>query len=266
MKFLHFATSFVALSSSVSSSILPPSSKALAVREPEAKSETYDQFFDASPLERRRGGGGRSSGSSGSSSGGSRGSSSSSSSTRGDSNAGGRTSTGSGPTPRFGGGRFYGGGAVVPYSAGSRSPAGIVPFILLGGALLVFPGLWLYGAYIYDYPRQITYFNESANANETNAVQCWCSRFLVCSCDENDEDDYVQDLIGDGNWRNLDKSLITVTDVNGTRTVLINGTLPNGTTASGGEDGEGAAANFKPVEYTVYALMAAVLTSAVWFI
>jgi len=40
----------------------------------------------------------------------------------------------------------------------------------------------------------------------------------------------------------LNKSLVTVSDVNGTSTILINGTLPNGTTASGGTDSATSAA------------------------
>jgi hypothetical protein len=34
----------------------------------------------------------------------------------------------------------------------------------------------------------------------------------------------------------LNQSLVTVADVNGTSTILLNGTLPNGTTASGGDE------------------------------
>lgn len=43
-------------------------------------------------------------------------------------------------------------------------------------------------------------------------------------------------MIGNGSYAALNKTLVNVADVNGTTTILINGTLPNGTTASGGSD------------------------------
>lgn len=44
----------------------------------------------------------------------------------------------------------------------------------------------------------------------------------------------MDSLIGNGSYAALNQSVVTVADVNGTSTILINGTLPNGTTASGG--------------------------------
>jgi len=63
------------------------------------------------------------------------------------SNAGGATKQGSGVTPNYGGGRYYGGGASVPYTAGSRSPLGLVavPLAFGAGALAFYPGFWPYG-------------------------------------------------------------------------------------------------------------------------
>jgi hypothetical protein len=77
----------------------------------------------------------------------------SSSSGRGSSssNTGGATKTGSGVTPNYGGGRYYGGGATSPYTSGARSPLGIVGIPLAFGALAFYPGIWLYGAYAYPY-------------------------------------------------------------------------------------------------------------------
>jgi len=46
----------------------------------------------------------------------------------------------------------------------------------------------------------------------------------------------LDSLIGDGNYANLNKSVVTVADINGTSTIVLNGTLPNGTTTSGGTD------------------------------
>jgi hypothetical protein len=51
----------------------------------------------------------------------------------------------------------------------------------------------------------------------------------------------MNDLIGNGSYAALNKTLVNVADVNGTSTILINGTLPNGTTASGGTESPNAA-------------------------
>jgi hypothetical protein len=72
------------------------------------------------------------------------------------------------------------------------------------------------------------------------------SRFLllvysVCGCEENDDPKYLNDLVGNGSYAALNKTLVTVSDVNNTRTLIINGTLPNGTTAPGGVDDAGVA-------------------------
>ncbi|KAJ9655212.1 hypothetical protein H2201_008849 [Coniosporium apollinis] len=162
----------------------------------------------------------------------------------GSSNVGGRTSTGSGVTPRFGGDRYYGGGAAVPYTAGQSTPRGLAPSYLLPiTALAFFPGPWLYGAYVYDYENPYSFINESAanatfpnGVNVTRPVQCLCQQYSVCGCDETDDEQYKRELIGNGSYAALNESLVTVADVNGTQTIVINGTLPNGTTAAGGTD------------------------------
>jgi hypothetical protein len=154
------------------------------------------------------------------------------------SSSGGQTTTGTGPRPAYGGGAYYGGGASVPYSAGARSPLGITP-LLLGVGLLGFWGgslLWPHGAYFYPYSHPYGFYNQSSGRNETKPVQCACDPTEECSCDDNNNATYMNSIIGDGSYSGLNKSLVTVGDVNGTSTILINGTLPNGTTASGGTD------------------------------
>ncbi|PNP44654.1 hypothetical protein TGAMA5MH_03461 [Trichoderma gamsii] len=150
------------------------------------------------------------------------------------SNVGGSTRGGSGPKPQYGGGQFYGGGARTPYTAGSRSPVGgILPFALLGGAaaLAFWPGVWLYGAYLYPYHQPYHFHNESSNRNETLNVLCGCGTYDVCSCDDNNSTDYFVSLVGNGSYDALNKSVVNVAKVNGTNSLLINGSLPNGTTA-----------------------------------
>ncbi|KAM0282345.1 hypothetical protein ACHAQH_003024 [Verticillium albo-atrum] len=150
---------------------------------------------------------------------------------------GGRTVSGSGPQPSFGGGRFYGGGARAPYKAGNRSPVGfIAPFVLVGAAALYFwPGSW-YGHRVqhYEFNNTHTFFNESASENQTKPVICGCIEELPCGCDEpqdeGDRDTFLNELIGNGSYAALDKSVIDVGERDGRSTILLNGTLPNDTT------------------------------------
>ena len=165
-------------------------------------------------------------------------------SSKSNSNAGGKTVSGSGARPAYGGGRYYGGGATVPYTAGQRSPLGLAPLLILPiAALAIFPGLWLYGVYQYPYTHPYTFVNETiTNAtfpngiNQTLLVDCLCQQYSVCGCDDNSDSTYLHDLIGNGSYAALNMTLVTISTVNGTRTIAINGTLPNGTTASGGTD------------------------------
>jgi len=193
----------------------------------------------ANALEKRKGGGGKSGGGGGGGK-----SSGGGSNSKPSSNTGGKTVSGSGVRPAYGGGRYYGGGATVPYTAGQRSPLGIAPFLILPiAALAIFPGLWLYGVYQYPYTHPYTFVNQTiTNAtfpngiNQTLPIDCLCEQYSVCGCDDNSDSTYLQDLIGNGSYAALNKTLVTVSTVNGTRTIIINGTLPNGTTASGGTD------------------------------
>ncbi|KAL6904843.1 hypothetical protein GGI43DRAFT_381240 [Trichoderma evansii] len=181
------------------------------------------------------GSGSSGSGSSGTKGGsGSSGSSGSSGNRSPTSNVGGSSAGGSGPRPQYGGGQFYGGGARTPYRAGSRSPVGgILPIALLAGAagLAFWPGIWLYGAYLYPYHDEYRFHNESSNRNETLRVICGCGTYDVCGCDDNNNTEYFVSLVGNGSYDALNKSVVNVAIVNGTNSLLINGSLPNGTTA-----------------------------------
>ncbi|CRK11592.1 hypothetical protein BN1723_009406, partial [Verticillium longisporum] len=120
-----------------------------------------------------------------------------------------------GASAQFGGGRYYGGGAVAPYRAGNRSPVGfIAPFVLVGAAALYFwPGSW-YGHRVqhYEFNNTHTFFNESANENQTKPVICGCIEELPCGCDEpqdrGDRDAFLNELIGNGSYAALNKSVI----------------------------------------------------------
>ncbi|KAF5967848.1 hypothetical protein FCOIX_11688 [Fusarium coicis] len=150
---------------------------------------------------KRRGGGhGGGKGSRPSSGSGTRGGSSSGSGSGGQSSDGSSSSNhgssgghpGTGPQPSIAG-RYYPGGSSKPYRSGSRSPGGIVPLALADRDIL-----------------------------------CGCSKYEECACEYNNDTAYFDDLIGGGQYHYYD-SIIDLADVNGTITILINGTLPNGT-------------------------------------
>ena len=61
-------------------------------------------------------------------------------------------------------------------------------------------------------------------------MECFCAEYASCGCDGNNTDtDYIESVTNN-------KSIAQLVNVNGTETVVINGTLPNGTTAPGGTD------------------------------
>ncbi|XTI95819.1 hypothetical protein V2W45_1474726 [Cenococcum geophilum] len=60
--------------------------------------------------------------------------------------------------------------------------------------------------------------------------------YTIYSCNNNSDNIYLYNLIKNGSYVALNKTFITISIVNRTRTIAINGTLPNGTTASSGLD------------------------------
>lgn len=141
--------------------------------------------------------------------------------------------------PSYAGGRKYGGGATSAYTAGRRSPLGILPLGLgLATAALIFPGLWLYSVYNYPYSHSYRFRNGTRNRTTTKRqeqgvllpVTCLCQQYNACGCDDDGNTTYLDSIIGDGT--NLNDSLVHIGPVNGTQTVVLNGTLPNGTDTS----------------------------------
>jgi hypothetical protein len=70
-------------------------------------------------------------------------------------------------------------------------------------------------------------------------VKCLCQQYSECGCDDNNDPQYMNGLIGNGSAAAMNQSLVRVANVNGTDTIFVNGTLPNGTTASGGASSAG---------------------------
>lgn len=168
------------------------------------------------------------------------------------SNAGGRTSKGSG-TPYYGG-NSYRGGAAVPFKAGSASPGGLRPSLMaLAAAATLLPGAWLLGAYLYHTSDAHTFHSSSPstsgdgprNGTETLPVLCVCSEHSVCGCDSSANDTYYDALYDTARRTpaDADSYAAIIANVNGTRTLVINGTLANGTTAPGGNDATSSASS-----------------------
>jgi len=112
--------------------------------------------------------------------------------------------------------------------------------------------------YYYPYTHPYVFQNRTSNQNETRPVACACDETAECGCDDNDDPDFLNEHIGNGSWAALNQSQATVADVNGTRTILLNGTLPEGTTAPSDSAAGGMAtllqyAGWWPVAATVVA-------------
>ena len=155
----------------------------------------------------------------------------------------------------------------MPYTAGKKSPSGLpATFVGLAAVRAAFPGPWLFGAYYYHYRitfanRTLTNKTHSSGVNQTRTLGCLCQKYQVCGCDQNDDSRYVDDLIGTGAYGALNHSLITVTKFKGAPTILVNGSLPNGTTAAGWATGNRQAL----LEHASWGVVAGVLMYTVCF-
>jgi hypothetical protein len=134
--------------------------------------------------------------------------------------------------------------------------------------LAFYPGYYPYGAYAYPYAHPYTFHNRTARKNSTNTtttrrgldfpilqirqtddsgvnetkvVTCLCAAYAECGCDDNGNSTFLDSIIGDGTYSSLNLTLVNVADINGTSTIVLNGTLPNGTTAAGGTENANAA-------------------------
>lgn len=99
--------------------------------------------------------------------------------------------------------------------------------------------------YSYAYSHPVSFQNSSSGTNGTNTtlpVQCVCQQYAECGCDDNGDGGYLASLVGNGSEGAMNATLAQIKEVNGTRRLVVNGTLPNGTTASGGSVSAGGAA------------------------
>jgi len=169
--------------------------------------------------------------------------------------------------PSYGGGRYYGGGSATPYQSGRRSPAGIVPFALAGAALGFFPGLWLYGAYGYNYNPPYNYHNRTTDKNESLPVTCLCDKYSACGCDDPSNSTFLDSVVANGT-NDQNSTLYRIGNVNGTKTLILNGTLPNGTdnsTSDTTSPSSGASRNHL-LENSGFWVVGAIVGATVWLL
>ena len=200
---------------------------------------------------RRGGGGGGGGGSRGGNSGGNTGSNIGSTigatpgSTSGSTSGG--SSGGSSSRPRlprrpkggrnFGNSRFLPGGSAVSYRSGQPSPGGITPFRQSSTqAAAIFPGTWAAGVFVYAYTLDNDDIEETEldgsfvdDLDDEVPVRCLCEEFLRCSCEREDDEEYLRFLIDDDDVEDLAEDVVTFNEVNGTTTLVINGTVANAT-------------------------------------
>ncbi len=163
--------------------------------------------------------------------------------------------------PSYSGGRSYAGGASTSYASGARTPGGISPSLIRPAALGFFPGIWLYGAYAYPYGNHYNYHNDTTNRNESLPVECLCQQYQPCGCDDTGDNSTIAEVLKNG-------STAQIANVNGTRTIVINGSLPNGTDTGNGDVGSSGSANRgtrqRLLEGSGYWLLCAVVGLMVW--
>jgi hypothetical protein len=88
--------------------------------------------------------------------------------------------------------------------------------------------------YYYPYSAPYSFYNTSAGANQTKQVLCLCQEYTACGCDDNSNATFMNSVIGDGNPAQFNTSLVRVSAVNGSDTIVLNGTLLNGTETTSG--------------------------------
>lgn len=117
----------------------------------------------------------------------------------------------------------------------------------------------LYGAYLYSFPDRYTYYNQTSGNNETAPVDCYCERYQQCGCEPSDDENYVNDVVGDGSYAYMQQNGLYKAD-NGT--LYINGTLGNDTYVEDDTSAAGGRQNL--LEAAGWWVTIAVVGATVW--
>lgn len=88
--------------------------------------------------------------------------------------------------------------------------------------------------------------------------------YSACGCDNNTNTTYLDTLVGNGSTADENSTLIHIGEVNGTKTLIINGTLPNGT--NGTSTSTSGAAGRNLLEYSGFWLVGAIVGATVWLL
>ena len=88
--------------------------------------------------------------------------------------------------------------------------------------------------------------------------------YSACGCDNNTNTTYLDTLVGNGSTADENSTLIHIGEVNGTKTLIINGTLPNGTNGTSSTTSSAARRNL--LEYSGFWLVGAIVGATVWLL
>ena len=99
-------------------------------------------------------------------------------------------------------------------------------------------------------------------------MTCLCQMYSACGCDNNDNSTYLDSILGNGSASDQNSSLVNVANVNGTKKVVLNGTLPNGTDNSTNSDGSSTSGAIKDtvIENSGFWVMGAIVGATVWLL
>ncbi len=119
---------------------------------------------------------------------------------------------------------------------------------------------------MYQYNNPYTFLNRTNGINETLPVTCLCARYSECGCDEDDDLSYLDTIIGNGSIASLDRTLVNIAPVNETKTIVLNGTLPNGTEtgALSGGSSESNTGQASLIEAGGFWVIGVIVAATVW--
>lgn len=96
-------------------------------------------------------------------------------------------------------------------------------------------------------------------------MTCLCDQYSACGCDDADNST-LDSVVGDASLATKDNPLYRIGNVNGTKTLILNGTLPNGTddSESSSPTPSSGAARQQVMEIAGFWLVGAVVGATLW--
>ena len=92
--------------------------------------------------------------------------------------------------------------------------------------------------------------------------------YSACGCDDPNNSTFLDSVVGNGSTAAENSSLVHAGNVNGTKTLVINGTLPNGTdnSTSSGSTSTSDSTRRYVLENSGFWLMGAIVGATVWML